>query len=103
MYNLNHDQTTFFRLANTFARGFISLNNLYDDKRVSLHKAIACKAKRIVNFYINALALDQVEEMLMLRDDRGFNCIDYARLSGEQDIIKSLNDIQKRKPTVNQS
>ena len=61
MYGLNQDQTTFFRLANTYARGFISLNNLYDDKKVSLHKAIACKAKKVVDFYILALEHDQVD------------------------------------------
>ena len=45
MYSLSNDQITFFRLADRFARGFISLNNLHDEKKVSLHKAIACKAK----------------------------------------------------------
>ena len=35
---------------------------------------------------------DQIGQMLVLRDDRGFSCIDYARLGGDQEIIKLLSD-----------
>ena len=61
MYSLNNDQITFFRLADRFARGFISLNNLHDEKKVSLHKAIACKARRVIHFYLNAMDIDQID------------------------------------------
>ena len=36
----------------------------------------------------------------MLRDDRGFNCIDYARLSGDQDVVNTLAEIQHKKTTL---
>ena len=76
------------------------MNNLHDEKKVSLHKAIACKAKRVIHFYLNAMDADQIDQMLMLRDGRGFSCIDYARLGGDQDIIKLITETNIKRRTL---
>jgi hypothetical protein len=68
MFGLNNDQTLFLRLANKFARGFVSLHNVAHTNRISIHKAIAVNAVNILEFYLQVFPVEDLAQMMSVRD-----------------------------------
>lgn len=82
------------RLASLFAAGFVSLHNVSHSDRISVHKAVACKAINTLKFYTKLFAADELLSMMLIRDSRGYSCIDYANLSDNISIKDFVNEIQ---------
>jgi len=69
---------------------------VYDEKQISIHKAICCNSEALVDFYRAVYPVDELFRMLMLRDNNSFNCFDYANLCQSKYIKQAIHDVQQK-------